>query len=657
MPAPDFDQFQQVFALSWASNLVGKCKGTAAQLQAKLSATLGGSYLSDNVGPGWNIVWGPAVYQNKPDLNESIGPDNVWFVAKHDNFATDTDIPTPVYVVSIAGTADQGQGYNGKVEDMTVDKVVNIGDWIQGGILSTPTPAKKPDLSKPHLAYGTALGTHIVASTPPVGQTQCLANFLKETSTTVSSGTRLIFTGHSLGGALSPSLAFVLDQAGYLGNFSAHTLVYPTAGPSPGNPSFVSAFSERFPTVKPPTDSEFKEYRTWNRNIVNTRDVVPNAWCTDKTVSLNLHTIPTMYGNDLLHGTILYGELLVAIAALSIKSRSAWDGWFKKNVYDPLPSTTFTAEKPHDYHYPTNRTEFGKIALDNHIKAYVDLFFGTFKPTPGPCAEDGEQAVPVVLAHILGALDQAPSATGDAFEGLAEQLAPFTNPDYEQDPYVMSTFRRHDRSDLRIGLTQNDTSLENDPRAEQTKNDQLASSNEELRRRVAELESEKRKLIAENASRVAKSVGPEFQQGWDARTAARIKHFFSVDHNGNISCAWHDSRRECRVYPPHIAPPGHLNCGCTYEEGLFEESLARHGVGCYHPGESVRMEPALRNPLLKLLQHRFGYQDGDFERDPQTGLWVEGEGPEALRYGRDPITSRQGIRKDVGFNNLNGDTE
>lgn len=75
-----------------------------------------------------------------------------------------------------------------------------------------------------------------------------------------------------------------------------------------------------------------------------------------------------------------------------------------------------------------------------------------------------------------------------------------------------------------------------------------------------------------------------------------------------------------------MAPPGHLNCGCTYEEALFEESLARHGVGSYHPGETVRMDPALRNPLLKLLQSRYGYRDGDFERDPITGDWVEGEG-------------------------------
>ncbi len=118
-----------------------------------------------------------------------------------------------------------------------------------------------------------------------------------------------------------------------------------------------------------------------------------------------------------------------------------------------------------------------------------------------------------------------------------------------------------------------------------------------------------------------------FNESWRARTDARVKLFCSLNRAGNALCAWHDSRRERRAHPPRMAPPGHLNCGCTYEEALFEESLARHGVGSYHPGESVRMDPALRNPLLQLLKERYGYRDGDFERDPVTGEWVDGEGP------------------------------
>ncbi|KZV76602.1 hypothetical protein PENSPDRAFT_679955 [Peniophora sp. CONT] len=123
-------------------------------------------------------------------------------------------------------------------------------------------------------------------------------------------------------------------------------------------------------------------------------------------------------------------------------------------------------------------------------------------------------------------------------------------------------------------------------------------------------------------------VSGEFAASWKARYEARVKLFCSLNRAGNALCAWHDSRRERRAYPPRMAPPGTLNCGCTFEEALFEESLARHGVGSYHPGESVRMDPALRNPLLALLQERYAYRDGDFERDGETGQWIEGEGHE-----------------------------
>ncbi|KIP09909.1 hypothetical protein PHLGIDRAFT_125902 [Phlebiopsis gigantea 11061_1 CR5-6] len=139
------------------------------------------------------------------------------------------------------------------------------------------------------------------------------------------------------------------------------------------------------------------------------------------------------------------------------------------------------------------------------------------------------------------------------------------------------------------------------------------------------------------------AVSTSFNDGWKKRTEARIKLFCSLNRAGNALCAWHDSRRERRTHPPRMAPPGHLNCGCTYDEALFEESLAHHGVGSYHPGENVRMDPMLRNPLLKLLQERYGYRDGDFERDPLTGEWLDGDGPqrwEAKAAGGGPVSKK-----------------
>lgn len=155
----------------------------------------------------------------------------------------------------------------------------------------------------------------------------------------------------------------------------------------------------------------------------------------------------------------------------------------------------------------------------------------------------------------------------------------------------------------------------------------------QLRRRVRELELEygrSRSALEAMRGSIANSTSshsPSFKASRKARTEARKKVYCSLNRAGNALCAWHDSRRERRAYPPRNAPPGYLNCGCTFEEALFEESLSSHGVGSYHPGETVRMDPALRNPLLKLLEKRYGYKDGDFEHNTATGEWAEGESP------------------------------
>ncbi|KAI0646446.1 hypothetical protein C8Q79DRAFT_909721 [Trametes meyenii] len=171
--------------------------------------------------------------------------------------------------------------------------------------------------------------------------------------------------------------------------------------------------------------------------------------------------------------------------------------------------------------------------------------------------------------------------------------------------------------------------LEDENRLLQQRIQQLELVNQSSRRRIKELEKEVSHGVYPGGlpSPMPTPHPPAtFEQEWRVRTEARQKLLCSLNRAGNALCAWHDSRRERRAYPPRMAPQGYLNCGCTYEEALFEESLSRHGVGSYLPGESVRMDPALRNPLLKLLQQRYGYRDGDFERDPVTGNWIEGEG-------------------------------
>jgi hypothetical protein len=57
--------------------------------------------------------------------------------------------------------------------------------------------------------------------------------------------------------------------------------------------------------------------------------------------------------------------------------------------------------------------------------------------------------------------------------------------------------------------------------------------------------------------------------------------------------------------------------------------------------------------LLKLLQWRFGYKDGDFERDPKNGGWVEGEGELAWENRPHATSASSSRRRERNSNGAN----
>ncbi|KAG7091972.1 hypothetical protein E1B28_008361 [Marasmius oreades] len=197
-------------------------------------------------------------------------------------------------------------------------------------------------------------------------------------------------------------------------------------------------------------------------------------------------------------------------------------------------------------------------------------------------------------------------------------------------------------------VTSSDHSSHSDVSSLQYRNCQLEESLRQCKERIRQLEAQhvRAPYTPPGSAGVTPPSSASFESSWKARTMARKRKFCSANRAGNALCAWHDTRRERRVYPPRNAPSGYLNCGCTDEEALFEESLARNGVGSYLPGDNVRMDPALRNPLLKLLQRRYGYRDGDFERDPRTGEWVTGEGHSKWEQESGPATNIRRSRSD-----------
>jgi hypothetical protein len=271
-----YDEYQQVFALSCASNVDRKCSGRQIDLQKCIEETL--PPLVSKIGPEWSVTWGPVVYQ----APGSSGPDNTWYVANNKSMQF-ADGCYNTYVVAIAGTANTS-GYDWNVEDLGVGQVVDFASWVNGGITNAPQPATGPFTGKAFAAMGT-VSTVVALLTTNTPSTAYGTGTLYQYLTTLpqTKSMRIVFTGHSLGGALCPTMALAFLQAGQLSVPSV--LAYPTAGPTPGNADFATLFQSHFP--KMPADGS--NHQVWNCNVVNSSDIVPYAW-------YNFQMFYTVYG-------------------------------------------------------------------------------------------------------------------------------------------------------------------------------------------------------------------------------------------------------------------------------------------------------------------------------------------------------------------------
>jgi len=202
----------------------------------------------------WNIVWGPIVVT----YDTFYYPINAMYMAQSE------DDPSQ-YVISVAGTNPLSI-FDWFVEDALVEKQVPWPfDAISGGAIS----------------LGTAIGLVILLSSVPSstlpGAGLNVRDFLKGLQ---SKKIHLTTGGHSLGGALSPTLGLWLKNTQILWDpfFEAKFASQPTAGPSAGNSVFAQYLSEKIPLT-----------RFWN-----TFDIVPHAW-----VETLLAELPTIYAPDI----------------------------------------------------------------------------------------------------------------------------------------------------------------------------------------------------------------------------------------------------------------------------------------------------------------------------------------------------------------------
>lgn len=316
---------QKAFVFSMISNAAANMRNAAvpdleAAVVSRFNTVTSGN--TQYLGTGWELAWGPVVHEE----SDSGVADNTVFVTRG------TDDGKPVYIVPIAGT-NAVSAFDINTEDLEVAMLKPFSD----------------DGAK--IAQGTQIGVAILENLRFNGAT--LQRYL---TSVANPNATLIFTGHSLGGALSPTLA--LDLAVNLGfdlSKWGAVRVYPTAGPTPGNDKFVDLFQKTFPATGP-----------WNRNVINTIDVVPRAWN-------HLDTIRQTYDPD------LEGSACIRALVFALQQHR---GLFNKQ-YDNLPTAPFTghynATLQPATHPDDPSVKFAVQAFYQHIAAYTVALIPEFQ--------------------------------------------------------------------------------------------------------------------------------------------------------------------------------------------------------------------------------------------------------------------------------------
>ncbi|ARV14691.1 lipase family protein [Polaribacter sp. SA4-12] len=195
----------------------------------------------------WKIVWGPQVATGLKGISK-----NSMFIANS------VDDPTK-YIIAIAGTNPKSL-YDWKVEDCAVEADEMVA-WNKITLNKDSTNYGK-------ISKGTYSGINILFN---MKDTSTGKSFIEFISPLLNQKNSIKVTGHSLGGALSPSIALYINDEfsnpasiNYNPNYASNVSCMSTAGPTPGDAVFAEHYNEIMAT-----DS----VRFWN-----TSDIVPHAW-------------------------------------------------------------------------------------------------------------------------------------------------------------------------------------------------------------------------------------------------------------------------------------------------------------------------------------------------------------------------------------------
>ena len=255
LPPPPLSVRKQMATLSFLAYLGGEMKGDDEAVERKLAECLEQTLAADPRVAGWGLAWGPAV-SKFPVVAEL--DDNMMYVVRS---AAD-----PAHLAIVVRGTNPPAVLDWLVEDFDVADQVT---WESG---PQPTEAK--------ISKSISEGLHLLQTmTAASGQT--LVEFLKQESGRHPS-LQIDVTGHSLGGALSPTLALWLADTERQWNQrwsptrGARFAVYPLAGPTAGNAAFAAYYDSRLGAV---TDRMYGHY-----------DVIPRAWEVE-----TLATVPGIY--------------------------------------------------------------------------------------------------------------------------------------------------------------------------------------------------------------------------------------------------------------------------------------------------------------------------------------------------------------------------
>ncbi|MGH1384132.1 lipase family protein [Kordia sp.] len=293
--------------LSWSQN---DCKSGMIEMQSYVTK-VAKDVLKETKGiiGDWKAIWGPIVYANDP-TSTSVHADNTMGMYYNEEENT--------IVIGIAGT-NINSPYGWFVEDFSVQKTVS---WE----LVTGAP------NSGNISNGTHIGLNILlnmTNKEDSSMLTALKNFLHDNSHLQD--VQVAVAGHSLGGALSPTLALYLVDKKNDWDPENKTSVgaFPTAGPTPGDEGFASYYEKQIAANK-----------IYYLSQHNALDVVPHAW--EKG---DLEKIPTIYEeyikqpSDANPAETLTGTLatVAALNALSAKNIAG----IPVNRYKQIsPSTT-----------------------------------------------------------------------------------------------------------------------------------------------------------------------------------------------------------------------------------------------------------------------------------------------------------------------------